>query len=540
MSDHPAEATGATVAPPRKALRAVFVEDRELDVELLLRELRRGGYDVQSKRVDTADALRTALGERSWDVVFSDWSMPQLDALSALEIVQERVPALPFIIVSGTVGEEIAVAAMRAGAHDYMAKDKLARLVPAIDRELTECAVRRERQKLQEQLVISDRMASVGTLAAGVAHEINNPLMVAIGNLELVTDDLEALADKVSASEVDRSILDALPGRVNDARDCLQHAREACERIRSIVRDLKIFSRSGDEERHGPVDVRRVLESSLRMAWNEIRHRASVVKDYGVVPAVQANESRLGQVFLNLIVNAAQSIPEGRADRNEVRVRTAMADGEHVLVEITDTGTGIAPADLKRVFDAFFTTKPVGVGTGLGLAICHRIVSSLCGEIGVQSELGKGTTFRVLLPVATTSTEPVAPPIPALVAVPARRGRVLVVDDDPEVASLVRRMLAFDHEVVAVERAQDALDRISAGELFDAIVCDLMMPYMTGMDLHVELSRITPQAASRMVFATGGAFTSAAREFLDRVPNPRLEKPFDARSLRFVIQSLIR
>ena len=241
-----------------------------------------------------------------------------------------------------------------------------------------------DKKQAEMRLMLADRMASVGTLAAGVAHEINNPLASVIANLDMAIQDVDQLASRVP-----------LPV---DLVDELHDARAASERVRQIVRDLKIFSRSEVDSR-GPVDVEAVLESTLRMAWNEIRHRARIVKVYGRVAPVDANESRLGQVFLNLIVNALQSIPEGQYDKNEIRV-TTRADGDHVLVSIRDTGSGI-PHDVRsRLFTPFFTTKPVGVGTGLGLAISHRIVTAFGGTITFDSEVGKGTEFRVTLPLA--------------------------------------------------------------------------------------------------------------------------------------------
>lgn len=519
-------------------LRVLFVEDNERDMELLLRELRRGGYEPQFERVETATDLEDALNRHSWELVLSDWHMPNLDAPAALEVVKRVAPEMPFIIVSGTMGEDIAVEALRSGAQDFITKGKLARLLPAVARELAEIALRKERRKLEEQLVISDRMASVGTLAAGVAHEINNPLAALMANLEFISQDLMRVVEDARAQPMEEPWKDWIALRVGAVIEPIRDARESSERIRNIVRDLKIFSRSGDEEQHGPVDVRRVFESTLRMAWTEVRHRARLVKDYAEVPPVLANESRLGQVFLNLIVNAAQAIPEGSASKNEIRIRTGMADGNRVLAEVRDSGSGIPPEQMSRIFDAFFTTKPVGIGTGLGLAICHRIVTSIGGEITVSSEVGIGTVFRVLLPIATqTAVEP--PTAPRSLA-PTRRGRVLVVDDEPAVCSAVIRLLSTEHDVSGVERAREVLERVAAGEQFDVILCDLMMPHMTGMDLHADLTRLAPEVVDRMVFMTGGAFTSAAREFLDRVPNARLEKPFDISNLRFVIQSLLR
>jgi signal transduction histidine kinase len=508
-------------------VRALLVEDNPDDEALVIAEIRRGGYDVTYERVQSADAMRAALARGNWDIVLSDYAMPSFSAPAALELLHASGLDIPFIIVSGTVGEETAVAAMRSGASDYVLKNSLTRLCPAIERELRESARRIEQRHMREQLLISDRMASVGTLAAGVAHEINNPLAAICANIELAGDALGTLAREPG-----------MASRLDEVIDELRDARDAAERVRHIIRDLRIFSRAPDEERRGPVDVRQVLESSVRMAWNEIRHRAKLIKEYGDVPPVEANEARLGQVFLNLVVNAAQAIPEGDASHNVVRVATRV-EGDRVLIEVRDTGAGIAPEHLSRIFDAFFTTKPMGVGTGLGLSICHRIVQGLGGEIHVDSAPGKGTTVRVSLPPASDDgAEVEEPPLQPTSA--SRRGRVLIVDDELTFAKAVARHLRLEHEVELTGSAGDALRRVREGERFDVIVCDLMMPQMTGMELHAELVRLAPELAGRMVFVTGGAFTPGARAFLDNVPNQRLEKPFDAQQLRAVLNDRIR
>ena len=370
----------------------------------------------------------------------------------------------------------------------------------------------------------SERMASMGTLAAGVAHEINNPLACVMANLDLVLERVEELVSTPEFREI---------------REELQDAREATARIASIVRDLKIFSRS-QEDKTGPVDIQKVMESTLRMAWNEIRHRARLEKTYGKTPPVEACESRLGQVFLNIVINAAQVIPEGRAEDNAIRISTYTDQGGRVVIEVADTGPGMPPEVLRQLFTPFFTTKPIGVGTGLGLSICHGIVTGFGGSIDVTSEMGKGTTFRISLPQARVGTAVETPHVaPGMTMTARRRGRILVIDDEPAIAKALQRTLSAEHEVVAVCLAEEALARIGAGERFDVILCDLMMPQMTGMALHAELSRIAPEQADRMVFLTGGAFTPRARAFLDETPNQVVEKPFEARLLRALINERI-
>ena len=393
-----------------------------------------------------------------------------------------------------------------------------------------------EQRRLTSQLMVSDRMASVGTLAAGVAHEINNPLAAVIGNLDCVSDSVRRFLKRESPSPGDRSPRNDA-WLLQEIQEPLDDAREGAERVRFIVRDLKIFSRSPSEDPCGPIDVKSVMESSLRMAWNEIRHRARLVKHYEEGAVVAGSEARLGQVFLNLLVNAAQSMHEGAAEKNEIRVTTRV-EGDRVLIDVSDTGPGIAPETVGRVFDAFFTTKAAGVGTGLGLAICQRIVTDMGGALTVESEVGRGTTFRVALRLASTQTLP--PPATAEIAPSiGRRGRILVVDDEAMVARSVQRTLAA-HEVRVSGDAKTALALVAGGERFDLILCDLMMPEMTGMDLHRELRSIAPGQADRMIFLTGGAFTVNAQRFLSESPKEFIEKPFAPANLRAIVQRHLR
>ena len=381
-----------------------------------------------------------------------------------------------------------------------------------------------DKKQTELHLMVSDRMASVGTLAAGVAHEINNPLASVIANIDMAVQDVHAMTD--------RSVLPP------DLIDELEDARTAADRVREIVRDLKIFSRA-EEERHGPVDVEHVLESTLRMGWNEIRHRAKLVKNYHKVPLVEANESRLGQVFLNLIINAAHAIPTGNYDGNRITISTDYDPKGKVKITISDTGTGIPVHVRPRLFTPFFTTKPVGVGTGLGLAISHRIITQFGGTLTFETEIGRGTDFIVTLPVAITQVQSRVSARPTL-APAIRRGTVLVVDDEEPLVQAIRKYLSHDHAVTAVTSAQSALELMQQGARYDVVLCDLMMPQVTGMELYAEVEKLDVAQAKRMVFLTGGAFTAAAREFLESSTNLKLEKPFDLKELRKYVNELIR
>ena len=373
-----------------------------------------------------------------------------------------------------------------------------------------------EQKHLQTQILLSDRMASVGMLAAGVAHEINSPLMAVIGNLKLALDDARSGRNR------------------NELPELLSEAFDAAQRVEAIVRDLRLFSRA-EEEAAAEIDVHKVLDSTLRMARNEIRHRAQLVRDFGLVPAVRGNASRLGQVFLNLLINAAQAIPDGHADANEIRVSTRLIAPDRVVVEIADTGPGV-PRELQpKLFTPFVTSKPAGIGTGLGLAICQRIVSSLGGEISFESRPDRGTVFRVQLLAAEREPAEAAAPRPSSETA-TRRGDVLVIDDDVMLCGLIRKALSEEHRVVCLPDARLALELLQGGSHFDVILCDVMMPHMTGAEFHSELARLRPELEARTMFLTGGAFTPDAREFVERLGKRCLEKPFDLDALRKIVR----
>ncbi|HYH98523.1 response regulator [Hyalangium sp.] len=492
-----------------EVLRLLLVEDCEDDAALLVRELRRGGYDVVHQRVETPEALECALEAGPWDVIIADYALPRFDGLAAFSRVQRRGLDVPFIIVSGTIGEDTAVAAMKAGVHDFLLKDRLGRLVPAVARELREARVRQERRQMQEQLLMSDRMASLGVLAASVAHEINNPLASLL--LDLDFGLREARTRQVSEEGV----------------QALESVRDCAERIREIVRDIKIFSRP-EAQTFGATDLHRVMDSSVRMAWNHAFHCARIVKDYGEVPFVHASEARLGQITLNLVINAAQALPPGCSQEHEIRIVTRPEGAGWVRMEVRDTGSGIPPELRERIFEPFFTTKPSGVGTGLGLAICRRLVNEMGGSMGVEERPGGGSVFWVRLRSAQGVTAEQSGETEQNLA---RGQRVLVIDDEVSVTHALKRSLGEWYDVTALCRAREAMALLSTGQRFDAILCDLMMPEMSGPQFHECLVRLDPEQARRITFMTGGAFTDEVKCFLDTVHPPYIEKPLHTEQL---------
>ena len=377
-----------------------------------------------------------------------------------------------------------------------------------------------EKKQSEAQLIMADRLASVGALVGGVAHEINNPLSSVLANLELALRELSSLS---------------LP-KESEVLEGLRDAREAADRVRRIVQDLRIFSRA-DEERRSVVDLESLLESALRLMRSEIHYRARLVKKIAKVPPVEANEAQLGQVLLNLVANATRAIEPGAVARNEISIELACDDGETIVLSIRDSGCGISPSARARLFTAFGNSKP-GTGLGLGLSLSRRIIEALGGTLACESEPGQGSLFRLTLPACRPRAATRAPQRAHASA--ARRGRVLVLDDEPLVSEVVRRTLAAEHDVLMLESTIEALARIRAGERFDVVLCDLIMPQMTGMDFHDALARAYPEQAARVVFVTAGAFIPRARQFLDGLPNPHLHKPLDAEALRSVVNGMVR
>jgi len=400
-------------------------------------------------------------------------------------------------------------------------RDELARTVEQRTRELQEASAK---------LMASERMASVGLLAAGVAHEVNNPLAFMLANLAFCRESLQRWAGR----EPGDAAVPSPASHVEEVLSAVNEVYQGGERIRDIVRDLKTFARPSDDSREA-VDLPAVVGSTLAMASTLVQQRAQLVTDIQPVPPVWGNESRLAQVVLNLVVNAVQALPGERGDENRIRVSTRLESG-NVVVEVEDNGSGIPPDLRPRLFTPFFTTKPAGTGTGLGLSICRNIVEAHGGAISLDSEVERGTRFRIHLPPAPAVAQP---PAPVVHLPPQPSGaRVLVVDDEPSVCSALRRLLV-EHRVETTEDPRRALDRLVRGEHFDAVLCDLMMPGLTGMELHAELRRTRPAMAERVLFITGGAFTGAARSFVEEMGDRVLEKPCDPQRVRAAIQKLL-
>jgi len=376
------------------ALRVLIVEDSPDDAALVLRELRRGGYEPVSERVETSEGMSTALERAEWDVILCDYTMLHFSALQALETLKSKQLDIPFIIISGTIGEETAVLAMKAGAQDYLIKGRLARLVPALEREIREAHSRLERKladaenrKLEEQFHQAQKMEAVGRLAGGLAHDFNNFLSAINGYTQLTLNTLD---------------------RADPTRVWLEEIKKAGDHAASLMRELLLFSRQ-------QVPVPQVLDLNEVVAGVENMLRQLIGNGVDLVtlpgPAlwhVKADAARIKQVIVNLAVNARDAMPEGgrltietsnvELDGASRQRRPSVSPGQYVMLAVSDTGIGMDAATQSHVFEPFFTTKQEGKGTRLGLAMVYGTVKQSGGAVWVDSGPGQGAMFTIYLP----------------------------------------------------------------------------------------------------------------------------------------------
>lgn len=356
-------------------------------------------------------------------------------------------------------------------------------------------------KKTQADLLLADRMMTVGALASGVAHEINNPMSFVIGNLHY---SISVLTQRDAPSERDRT----------EVVSAMKEALDGAERIARIVKNIHSFAKA-DVTSTTLLSLSAVVQSALTAAFVQIRRKARLVRDLRTTPPVLGNEPRLRQVVLNLILNAVEALPENQSTRHVIDVSTGEEAGQAVL-RVADTGPGIAPQVLTHVFEPFFTTKPVGLGTGLGLSIAHSIIEQHGGTIEVDSALGVGTTFTVRLPRGIEAPD---------AEETSDSSRILVIDDEPLIVRAFTQVLR-GYNLVVAHSGPEAIRILSDDASFTLIFCDLYMPEVSGMEVYEWVRHNVPGLERHIVFMSGGARDAVSQSFLARLPNPQLQKPF--------------
>ena len=508
-------------------VRVLIVEDSAADAELMLRALRAGGFEPACERVETAEAMREALARQPWDVVLGDYNLPGFDVPAALAVMQQHGQDIPFIVVTGSVGEDAAVAAMKAGATDYIMKDRLQRLAPAVLRAVADAAVRRERQRLEQQLQQSQKLEAVGRLAGGLAHDFNNVLTAILGSVELL-------------------LLDTPPDA--PTREELDIIRDASARAQDLIRQLLAFS-ARQVLQPRVLDLNRLVgdvnKMLRRLIGEDVELVSALAPDRG---AVRADAGQIEQALVNLAINARDAMPSG----GRLTIETANAEipeaagrphgevppGRYVTLRVTDTGHGMDAETQAHIFEPFFTTKPHGKGTGLGLATVYGIARQSGGHVTVDSAPGKGSTFRIYLPRVDEPLEAAGVP-PAVVAPVEGTETVLLAEDEQLVRSLARKVLEQAGYTVLV--AAGGPEALQVAALYDGpihlLLTDVVMPEMSGRELMHRLTLVRPSL--RVLYMTGYSDEAVARHGLLDPGTGFMQKPFTPEALARKVREVL-
>ena len=545
----------------KSPLHILHLEDDPNDAALVQATLAADGITCATTCVSSRDGFVAALEHGGIDLILSDFTLPAFDGLSALKIAHARRPNLPVIMVSGTLGEEQAVDSLKSGATDYVLKESLTRLGPAVRRAMLEVETRAENKRLEGQFIGAQKMEVIGQLAAGVAHDFNNILGVIMGNNGLIMSKL---------------------GPDSPLREHTEEIRHASERAAGLTQQLLIFGRKQTVQ-HVVLDLNDVVKGLDKMLRRLIGENIEMTIAPGKQTGrIKADSGHVGQVLMNLVVNARDAMPNGgkltiattnvTLDENYLpcgvsggtslgqvhpvslpplthgtgsstpqgeRTHTGAMPGEYVMLSVSDTGTGFTEGVKTHLFQAFFTTKPLGKGTGLGLVTCQTIVQQSGGHIGVYSEVGRGTTFKVYFPRVD---QPLDAAAQAIKAGPLPRGTetLLVVEDEPSLKYLTCRALnAQGYEVLSASNGQDALRvaREHKGAPIRLVVTDVIMPLMGGKVMAEWLKTTYP--GIKVIFTSGYTDATIAHHGMLEAGAEFLSKPYTPATLARKVREVL-
>jgi two-component system cell cycle sensor histidine kinase/response regulator CckA len=507
-------------------LHVLMIEDSEDDAALLLRELRQGNYDVEFERVDLPDALKTALEARSWDLVVSDFSMPHFSGTDALRLLRATGSDVPFIFVSGTIGEETAVAALQDGAQDYLMKTNLKRLVPAVQRALREVEERRQRKQMEQQVQQLRKFEAIGKLAGGIAHDFNNMIGVMLGWAEMGCEE-------------------APPGsRLHHHFQKIQD--QAFWAARLTAQLLAFARRQVLQPRKTNLNTLVIEGMSLlrRVIGEQIDVRVVAAPDLSVT---LVDPTQIEQVLMNLCLNARDAMPHGgqliietkniQIGEEYCRHHPYARQGSYVLLVVSDTGVGMDAATREHVFEPFFTTKDVGKGTGLGLSTVYGVVKQHGGFILLDSEIGKGTAFRIYLPAGSGAAE--APEQKSNEQTPRGTETILVAEDNEGLREAAQEMLQrLGYRVILASDGRDAIDlfKTMLGQI-DMVILDVVMPGISGPAVYSQMAVLQPNL--RVIFSTGYTTETASLNSTLEKGVPILQKPYTMKNLGQIVRSTL-
>jgi signal transduction histidine kinase len=507
------------------ALRVLFIEDSDDDTALQVRMLRQASYDVEFDRVDSPSALTEVLGQK-WDLIISDYSMPQFTGTDALRLVRERDLDVPFLFVSGTIGEDTAVAALKVGAQDYLMKTNLSRLIPAVRRELREAEERRQRRRLEQQIHQLQRFEAIGRLAGGVAHDFNNMIGAILGWADMGYEE---------ASPNSR------------VQERFQMIRSQAERAASLTRQLLAYARRQILQPCN-TNLNELVRAEIRLLRNVIGERIEIQTALAQeLWATWADATQVEQILMNLCLNARDALSTGgrllietqnvEIEEDYHRVHAYARPGRFVLLRVSDTGTGMDAATLEHIFEPFFTTKEIGKGTGLGLATVYGIVKQHKGFIDADSAPGQGSVFRVYLPAGAGLGK--APEDRADDTLRSGHENILVAEDNEGLRNVAKEILeTLGYQVVLAKDGAEAV-RIfeNIHERIDLVFMDVVMPGLNGPEAYAQMCSVKPNVP--VLFTTGYATEAHLVPTRLSVPVSILDKPYGMKALGQKLRAIL-
>jgi signal transduction histidine kinase len=512
----------------QKILKVFLLEDNPDDVELEIRELRKGGFDVSFEVARNRKEFLEKLTDLDADIILADYSLPDITGIEAIHICQEKKIDIPIIFITGMGNEQIAVDSLREGAIDYILKKHIVGLSARVSRTIEIWAEHKakekadtERQKFQQLLFQAQKMESVGRLASGIAHDFNNILTGILGFSELILQDTP---------------------KDSPFYERLQTISALCKRGAAIVKQLLIFGRKIPSE-FKKNDINAFIEQTMGLLKHAVKEGIEIrLNLQDGIPDILADMGQLTQVLINLILNATDAMDrkgvlEFKTEKYNV-ARHADKTDRYICISVSDTGCGIPDNNIQNIFDPFFTTKEVGKGTGLGLTIAYSIVNAHGGWINVNSELGKGTTFKIYLPVIQNGLDNVSADEKKKIIMPQGRETILFVEDEEELRTQCTTILnSLNYNVLSARNSEEALDiYLTASQKIDLIISDIIMPKKSGMELFNELKSINPDVKFIFVIDSG---LSEQVDYIGRKVKAVIKKPYNLQEMARVIREVL-